>query len=147
MSFNLATILGESASAYPSKAVAILDGRTLTYAELDAASDRVAGALLAAGLHAGDRVGVQLPNSFEFLYAYFGILKAGLVMVPINPLLKAAEIGHMMEDSGAARLIDALDDPLLHDGSPAVHGADTAPTTPRSSSTPAAPRASPKALS
>ena len=147
MSFNLATILGESASAYPDRAVAILDGRTLTYAELDAASDRVAGALLGAGLHTGDRVGVQLPNSFEFLYAYFGILKAGLVMVPINPLLKAAEIGHMMEDSGAARLIDALDDPVLHERNAACRWRTPTPTTPRSSSTPAAPRESPKALS
>jgi long-chain acyl-CoA synthetase len=123
MTFNLATILGESASAHPRKAVALLDGRTLTYAELDAASDRVAGALLGAGLGAGDRVGVKLPNSFEFLYAYFGILKAGLVMVPINPLLKTAEVGHMMEDSGAALLIDTVDDPLLRGGSavPMVH--------------------------
>ncbi|GIH10419.1 AMP-dependent synthetase [Rhizocola hellebori] len=117
MTFNLATILAESASAYPDRAVAVLEGRKLTYAELDAASGRVAGALLGAGLHCGDRVGVQLPNSFEFLYAYFGILKAGLVMVPINPQLKAAEIGHMMEDSGAALLIDTLDDPLLGSGS------------------------------
>ncbi len=120
MSFNLATILQESAVAYGSRAVAVLDGRTLTYAELEAASGRVAGALLRAGLQNGDRVGVKLPNSFEFLYAYFGILKAGLVMVPINPLLKTAEIGYVMEDSGAARLIDTLDDPLLHAEAPAA---------------------------
>ncbi len=118
MSFNLATILRESAAADPNKVVAFHDDRTLTYAHLDEVSDRVAGALLAEGLRRGDRVGLQLPNCFEFLYAYFGILKAGLVMVPVNPMLTPGESGHLLADSGAARLIDTIGDPVLRGGQP-----------------------------
>jgi len=105
MTFNLATILTESAVSYPDKPVAFHDGKTLSYAELDAASHRVAGGLLAEGLTRGDRVAVQMANGFDFLVAYFAILKAGLVMVPVNPLLKAAELGHILSDCGAVALV------------------------------------------
>ncbi|MHA6761411.1 long-chain-fatty-acid--CoA ligase [Streptacidiphilus sp. PAMC 29251] len=101
MSFNLATMLRESAAASPAKACCRIGEQTMTYAQLDESSDRVAAGLLARGLVRGDKVAVQLPNIPEFLQAYFGILKAGLVMVPLNPQLKASEIAHQVTDSQA----------------------------------------------
>ncbi|MHA6758472.1 AMP-binding protein [Streptacidiphilus sp. PAMC 29251] len=105
MSFNLATMLRESATAHPDKACLRAGDQSTSYAELDRGSGLVAANLRAAGLVRGDKVAVQLPNIPEFLLAYFGILKAGLVMVPLNPLLKAAEITHQLLDSQARLLI------------------------------------------
>jgi long-chain acyl-CoA synthetase len=105
MDFNLAVMLRESARRAPAKTAVILGKATLSYAQLDQLSDRVAASLTAAGLAAGDRVGLQLPNIPQFVLAYFGILKAGGVVVPMNPLLKAAEIAFQLEDSGARTLI------------------------------------------
>ena len=87
MSFNLACICREAALATPDKPAVILDDTRLSYAELDAASDRVAAGLRAAGVRRGEAVGLQLPNIPQFLVTYFGILKAGAVMVPMNVLL------------------------------------------------------------
>ncbi len=105
MDFNLAVILTESARRAPGKTAVILGEATITYGELDTLSDRAAAGLSVAGLQAGDRVGLQLPNITEFVVAYFGILKAGGVVVPMNPLLKAREIEFQLSDSGARTLI------------------------------------------
>ncbi|QRP43415.1 long-chain fatty acid--CoA ligase [Amycolatopsis sp. FDAARGOS 1241] len=105
MSFNLATILRESALAQPEKDFLRFPGGIHSYAEVDELSGRVATALRQRGLAPGDKVAVQLPNVPEFVFAYFGILKAGLVMVPLNPLLKAGEIAYHLADSDARLLI------------------------------------------
>jgi long-chain acyl-CoA synthetase len=77
-------MLRESAVAYPQKPVVLYDGGRVSYAELDALSDRFAVGLRGAGLHPGDRVGIQLPNIPQFLIAYFGLLKVGCIAVPLN---------------------------------------------------------------
>src|ERR1700759_2149299 len=105
MSFNLAVILSESAHAAPDKPVAVFDGGQLTYGQLDQASDQLAANLAAAGIGPGDRVALQLPNIPQFLISYFGILKAGAAVVPLNVLLRAPEIAYHLEDSGALVLI------------------------------------------
>ena len=105
MTFNLATILRESRSACPGKPLCHSQHTTLTYEQVDEASGRVAAGLLDVGLRPGDRVAVQLPNVPEFLLCYFGILKAGLIMVPLNPLLKGREIAYHLQDSGSRILI------------------------------------------
>jgi long-chain acyl-CoA synthetase len=105
VSFNLASILRESADAHPDKAVALYEGGALTYAALDADSDRLAAGLQAVGIGPGHPVGVQLPNVPEFLVAYFAILKAGGVVVPLNVLLKAPEVAYHLHDSEARALI------------------------------------------
>jgi len=105
MSFNLAVILSESARRTPEHPVAVFDGGRLTYRQLDQASDRLAANLVAAGIGPGDRVALQLPNIPQFLISYFGILKAGAVVVPLNVLLRAPEIAYHLEDSGALILI------------------------------------------
>jgi long-chain acyl-CoA synthetase len=105
MSFNLAVILTETAQSSPERPVAVFDGGRLTYRELDRASDRLASGLAAAGIEPGDRVALQLPNIPQFLVSYFGILKAGGVVVPLNVLLQAPEMAYHLSDSGARVLI------------------------------------------
>ena len=105
MNFNLAVMLRETASASPDKTAAVHAGGKLSYGELDGLSDRLAAGLDAAGLRPGDPVALQLPNIPQFLIAYFGILKAGCVVVPLNVLLKAPEVAFQLADSGARMLI------------------------------------------
>jgi long-chain acyl-CoA synthetase len=105
MSFNLAVILRETAQRSPGKPVTIMGGDRLSYGELDQASDRLACGLAASGIGPGDAVALQLPNIPQFLIAYFGILKAGGVVVPLNVLLKAPEVAFHLRDSSAKMLI------------------------------------------
>ena len=105
MSFNLATTLRESRNAKPDHPLCHISDLTFSYAQVDEISGRVASALLAHGLHRGNKVAVQLPNLPQFVFTYFAILKAGLVMVPLNPLLKAPEIAYQLQDSECRMLI------------------------------------------
>jgi long-chain acyl-CoA synthetase len=105
MSFNLATMLRESAKANPDKPCIHINDLSFTYAQIDEISGRLASSLLGLGLERGDKVAVQLPNLPQFLFTYFGILKAGLVMVPLNPLLRAPEVAYHLEDSDAKVLV------------------------------------------
>ena len=109
MSLNLAVILRESAKRDPDHVAIILDSFKFSYSQLEALSNQVASSLKAAGLKKGDRVGLMLPNVPQFPMAYFGILKAGGVVVPMNVLLKAPEVSFYMGDSGA-RFMIAWDD-------------------------------------
>jgi long-chain acyl-CoA synthetase len=105
MSFNLATILHESALAAPGDPALHFAGTTVTYGDLDEQSGRVAAGLRAAGLSPGDVVAVQLPNLPHFVVTYFGALKAGMTVLPLNPLLKTPEIAYHLSDSQARVLI------------------------------------------
>ena len=105
MSFNLAIMLRESATASPDKPLMHINDLSFSYAQTDEISGRIASALLGLGLERGDKVAVQLPNLPQFLFTYFGILKAGLVMVPLNPLLKAPEVAYHLNDSDAKLLV------------------------------------------
>jgi long-chain acyl-CoA synthetase len=103
---NLASNLVNTASDHPGR-VSVSVGDTATaYAELDELTARVAGLLRGRGLEPGDRVGIMLPNVAEFAAVYYGVLRAGGVVVPMNPLLKAREVAYYLADSGA-RLIFA----------------------------------------
>jgi long-chain acyl-CoA synthetase len=107
MSFNLAIMLRESARSFPDKDFLRYAGGRLSYADADELSSRVAAALRGRLLPPGAKVAVQLPNVPEFVMAYFGLLKAGLTMVPLNPLLKRDEIRYHLGDSDAVMLIHA----------------------------------------
>lgn len=86
-------------------ATAVVDGaRTLTYAELDERSDRLARRLL-TGLRPGDRVALLLGNRLEYCEIAAGIAKAGLVMVPLNPRMTAVEAEYVVQHSGARGLV------------------------------------------
>jgi long-chain acyl-CoA synthetase len=98
---NFAVILEDAARAAPHKtAIAFVD-RRWTFKEIDDAARRVAGALKAMGVRAGDRVALSCPNLPAFPMVMFGILKAGAVFTPLNILLKPQEIAYHLADSGA----------------------------------------------
>ncbi len=105
MGLNLASIVTESAARTPTSVAVRLDGLELPYADLDDRSARLAALLREKGLEQGDRVGVMLPNVLEFPIAYYGVLRAGGVVVPMNVLLKRREIAFYLEDSGAKLLL------------------------------------------
>jgi long-chain acyl-CoA synthetase len=105
MSFNLATILRETAAATPDALAYRAGGSAATYRDLDEQSGLFAAGLLEAGLTPGQVVAIQLPNVPQFLIAYFGALKAGMAVLPVNPLLKAGEIEHQLTDSAASVMV------------------------------------------
>ena len=105
MSLNLAVILKESAAERPEKPALIMGPTVLSYTQLDALSGQVASSLRRSGVQVGDKVGLMLPNVPQFVIAYFGILKAGAVVVPMNVLLKAPELAFLLGDSEARALV------------------------------------------
>jgi long-chain acyl-CoA synthetase len=109
MSENLATILTETAERNGDKTAFKLDDVELNYSMLDEGSARIAGLLKSKGLETGDRVGLMMPNVPYFPVIYFGILRAGGVVVPMNVLLKKREVGFYLEDPGA-KFLFAWDD-------------------------------------
>jgi long-chain acyl-CoA synthetase len=104
MGRNLASLLTDSAARDPQRTAIKLDDAELTYAQLDGASAHLAGLLEQHGFEPGDRVGVMLPNVPHFPIVYYGILRAGGVVVPMNVLLKEREVAFYLGDSGARLL-------------------------------------------
>jgi long-chain acyl-CoA synthetase len=98
---NLANNLDEAAQMYPDRPAIRLDETVITYAQLDDLSARAAGWLRELGIKPGDRVGIMLPNIAAFPVLYYGVLRAGGTVVPMNPLLKAREVEHYLGDSQA----------------------------------------------
>ena len=99
---NLAASLSRTAATHPDRTAIRMGELAVDYRALEAASSRVAGLLAARGLRAGDRVGVMLPNVPELAIVYYGVLRAGGVVVPMNPLLKSREVAYYLDDSGAS---------------------------------------------
>jgi long-chain acyl-CoA synthetase len=98
---NLAVLLEDSAREFPDRAAVVLGENGLTYAQVDAAANQVANALVARGVGPGDRVALSCPNLPYFPVVYYGILKAGAAVVPLNILLNEREIAYHLQDSGA----------------------------------------------
>ena len=105
MSANLAGNLLETTRHHSDRVAVRLDDVRLTYADLDRASGRLAGWLRDSGIRPGDRVGVMLPNVPDFAVAYYGALRAGAAIVPMNVLLKQREVAYALSDSGASLLV------------------------------------------
>src|SRR4029450_5391274 len=97
----LARILTETAAEHGDRTAFKLDDIELSYAMLDEGRARVAGLLQGNGVEPGDRVGLMLPNVPYFPAIYYGILRAGGVVVPMNVLLKKREVGFYLSDPGA----------------------------------------------
>jgi len=98
---NLAASLARNAADNPDRVAIHLGDQTTSYGELDDQSARVAGLLADRGIAPGTPIGIMLPNVPEFASVYYGILRTGAVVVPMNPLLKAREIAYYLGDSGA----------------------------------------------
>jgi len=105
MSLNLAETITRSAERHPDRPALRLGDTELTYAELDRDSARLATLLRDNGVEQGDRVAIMLPNVPQFPISYYGILRAGGIVVPMNVLLKKREISFFLEDSGARLLL------------------------------------------
>ncbi len=97
---SLPALAAAAASAVPGRVAVTVDGEAVTHAELDDASGRVA-AWLARRVHPGDRVLLAAGSSIGFVRCYLGALRAGAVVVLANPGYTAAELGHLVADSGA----------------------------------------------
>ncbi len=102
---NFAEQLSAAAAADPEHPAVKLDDTVLSYGVLDAAAQRAAGLLRDRGLQPGERVGMQLPNVPYFPIVYFGALRLGAVVVPMNPLLKGREVAYHLKDSGAKVMV------------------------------------------
>lgn len=98
-------ILRSAALQWPWRNAIIFGGSEVTFQELDLLSDRFATALAAMGVKKGDRVGMHLPNSPQFAIAYYGLLKAGAIFVPMSPLLAERELTFQLNDAGVETFI------------------------------------------
>ncbi len=98
---NLAENLIATAAAHPDQVAIKMDDFELTYAGLNGASSLAAGWLRDLGVGPGDRVAIMLPNIPQFPIIYYGALRAGAIVVPMNPLLKEREVEYYLSDSGA----------------------------------------------
>ncbi len=98
-------ILDDTARMFPDRTASMFYGKKLSYRQLKAMSDSFAISLKKQGLKKGDRVALLLPNFPGFVIAYYGILKAGGVVVPLNPLYTAHELEFHFNDSGADTVV------------------------------------------
>ena len=98
---NLSIVLEDSARRYPNKAAFTFMDTTLTYAQVNAAANQVANGLVAKGIQPSDKVALSCFNLPYFPIVYYGILKAGGVVVPLSVLLKKDEIAYHLQDSEA----------------------------------------------
>jgi fatty-acyl-CoA synthase len=98
---TLGANLDISALRFPKKAALVFYGRQITYRELKAEVDLLAGYLQQQGIKHGDRVLLQMQNSPQFVIAFYAILRADAIVVPVNPMLLTDELRHTVEDSGA----------------------------------------------
>ena len=105
----LDALVRDAAAAVPDKTAFIGPSGSRTWAQLDEAVEATARGLLGLGLEAGDRVALQVGNTLEFPVLYFGVLRAGLVAVPVNPGYTVPEVEHVVGDSGARVLVTAAE--------------------------------------
>ena len=103
--FNLVA----SAQRYPNKAATVFFDQSLTYAELHAQAERVAAHLHAKGVQAGDRVILLMQNCPQWIVAYYAVLRANAVVVPVNPMNRAEELKHYITDPDVRVAICAAD--------------------------------------
>jgi len=97
---NLSSLLDRAAADQPDRTALQLDDLAISYRQFSEASRRASSLLRAAGIAAGDRVGLMMPNIPAFPIAFYGAMMAGAVVVPMNPLLKSREVAYYLRDSG-----------------------------------------------
>ncbi|MBU3586293.1 long-chain-fatty-acid--CoA ligase [Polynucleobacter sp. 31A-FELB] len=102
---SLLDMFEECFERYPNRRACEYLGKFLTYSELDQHSRHFAAYLQSLGLEPGSRVAIMLPNVMQFQIAILGVLRAGFVVVNVNPLYTARELEHQLKDSGASALI------------------------------------------
>jgi len=108
--------LGEAARRFGERTALIVDGRRFSFSELDGLSNRFADALVGIGVEAGDRVTLYGPNSWEWVVSYYGILKTGAVVNPINVMLTPEEVAYVVDDCEARAIQFVKDLPRTSSG-------------------------------
>jgi long-chain acyl-CoA synthetase len=93
-------LLEETGRKYPETPCTIFKGAKISYREMNEITDRLAAGLASLGIKKGDRVGLFMPNTPQFVMAYFAALKIGAVVIATNPLYSAREIEHQVNDAG-----------------------------------------------
>ncbi|WP_205472011.1 long-chain fatty acid--CoA ligase [Nocardioides sp. SYSU D00038] len=101
MSYNLAALLEQSAATYPDRTALVFGETRLSFAQVNGAANQVANLLVSRGIQPGDKVALSCPNLPYFSLVYWGILKAGGTVVPLNVLLKGREVAYHLDDSDA----------------------------------------------
>ena len=102
---SIEQILADTAARSPESVLTVYKGAKLTYAQVNGLVDLMASALQQLGIKKGDRVALHLPNCPQFVIAYQGVLRAGGIVVPCNPVYVARELEHQINDSGAKAVI------------------------------------------
>src|SRR3954467_11819365 len=102
---NLTHMLEDTVGRHGDRTAIKLDDLEISYDALDAGSRAVAGFLKSKGVGPGDRVGLMLPNLPYFPFAFYGVLRLGASVVPMNPVLKEREGAFHLGDSGAKVLV------------------------------------------
>jgi fatty-acyl-CoA synthase len=102
---TLGQALAQVAETFPRREALVSDTTRITFAELDRRVEGLARGLAGLDLARGDRLAVILPNSPEFVYAFFAAARAGLVIIPINPLYRRGELRHILSDAAAAAVL------------------------------------------
>jgi len=102
---DLGQMLARTAAQNPQKTALIFHDQPTSYAELDQRANQVANALVGLGVQPGDRVAILIHNLPLYIEAYYGALKAGATVVPMNVLYKPGEVGYIVNDSGAKVLM------------------------------------------
>ena len=102
---SLGEVLPHAARRFGDKIALVIEGRSFSFRELDDLSSALAGSLVELGVKPGDRVTLYAPNSWEWIVSYYGALKAGAVINPVNVMLTPAEVAYVTEDCGAKVLI------------------------------------------
>ena len=115
MTSTVGEILPVSARRFGGRTALVVDGRSFSFDDLHALSNRAANGLLAAGVQPGDRVALYGPNCWEWLVAYYGIAKTGAVVIPVNVMLTPEEVRFVVEDSGTRAVVASAEKggPLL----------------------------------
>ncbi|MBW2366563.1 MAG: long-chain fatty acid--CoA ligase [Deltaproteobacteria bacterium] len=95
---NLATYLEQATMAHPNKTALVFDDRAWTFSQINERANAVANGLLSLGVQKGDRITLFLPNCTEFFFWYFGIMKMGGIVNPLNVMLKERELEYLIGD-------------------------------------------------
>jgi len=106
---TLIEILEENARSYARRVALIFERRRISYRKLTETVSELAAGLLNLGIRPGEKIGILLSNSPEYVFSYFGILKAGAVVVPLNSFLKTEELIYILADSEVKFLITSSD--------------------------------------
>ena len=97
--------LDQAAVRFPDQVCTDFEGKTITYREMSQLTDRLADGLVQLGLKMGERVGIMMPNLPQFILAFYGVLKAGGIVVALNPHYKAREVQFHLQDAGVTMLL------------------------------------------